>query len=423
MPEEAVATETQLAKDIGEKTSTAIKDVGFDADFDKGFDEALAKDDASKKATGTPAPTSPAQTATTVTTPEVKAEPAKTEPARKDAIPDIPDALLEPKKETPKATTDQDREKFIAEQTKGLSPKAADRFRALEKAKHEAEQRASRLPDLEKQVTALNERLKAQQDTSEVERLKKQVTELDEALTKVNLLENPKFKARYDGEIEHEIKIAKDVCGESGAEVEVLLRLPESKHRNDRLAEIMDGLGRVEEKKLGNAILQVDALNAKKNAELTNWRENGAHLQELSKQEQAKAANDRQRQIEDAFSIVQKRFGDDKNGIELFRKVDGQDEWNTHVDERFKKVNTILNAPNLSAQDLAEMAAWAIAGNEYRTRFLVQRGLVKKLMDEVASLKGGEPDLGEGEPKDSDRVPANAIDAIVEGAVKAGLVR
>lgn len=421
MPEAPpAAPETKLQAEIAAKTTAAVQDTGIDAALEAEFQSALDADNAraDAKKTGKPEPaTEPAKPAA------AKAEPAA--PAAKPTL-DIPEALLGDKKvETPKDTTAADaaRQKDIEEGVKGLSPKAADRFRALEAKKHEAEQKAARVGELEKKLADTEKRLTQQADASEMDRYKKQVEELDAIVQKTALSDHPKFKAHYDVQIEKEIEgAAKFLSGDAAKEAKALLSVPESRERNKRLGELAQELEPLEATKFHAAVDRADRLTAEKAHELTNWRANKDRMAQMSKDEQAQTTEQRQRVIDTAYKAVEKKFSDPEKGIELFRKVDGNDEWNKSVEERLAHVRKLTEA-ELRPDDVAEMAAWAMSGAEYRKLFLSQRVLVQKLQQEIQSLKGGEPDLGEAGGAGDEVEEGGMIDVVSRTAQRAGAVR
>lgn len=412
--------QSNLAKEISAKTTAAVTQT-FDSDFEAEMQSAIDKD------AGKEAPTAPIVAVPTKPVAEKTA--SQTAPPMPSAL-DIPDTLLAKKENKPAGEplaptqTEAEREKFIAEQTKGLSPKAADRFRAQEAVKHEAVQRASKL---ELELKAAQEQLKKApppQDNTELERLRKENEQYDEMLKKAQLAEHPKFKAHYDGQIAAEIESAKKLVAPNKAEeVASLLGLPDSRERNRRLNEIVEDMDKVEAGKLVGAIGSIDKLQSGKAAELNNWRENIARTTELSRKEQELAASARHQSVEAAFTSVATKFSNEETGVELFRKVEGNDDWNKGVEARLENVKKLTSA-NLTPQDQAEMAAWAMSGAEYRKLFLSQRVLVKRLQEEVASLKGGAPDLGSGGAGSNDAEEGgNMIDVIGNMARKAGALQ
>lgn len=415
----AAAPQTKLQADIAAKTKAAVLDTGFEADFDAAFDAARAADDL--KAGRTP------ETPVTPPKPPAEKPKAKEKPA---PVADIPAELLGEKKKSDasptggEAKTDDEREKFIKEQTAGLSPKAADRFRAIEKAKHEAEQKAARTEKLERELAETQEKLKAASDNAETKALKKKLEELDEIVSKAALSEHPKFKAAFDNQIAKAVATAKKQVGDdAAAEVEALLSLPDTAQRNRRLNEILQDLEPVQAGKFTKAIAEVDTLSAERTAQLGAWRENKVRMQELAEKDAAENAQAREKQVESALKAVVPKFTNAETGIELFRKVDGNEEWNKSVETRLENVKK-LTAADLGREDIAEMAAWAMSGAEYRKLFLTQRALVLKLQEELEAMKGGEPGLGAGGAGETDvEEEGGMIDIIARQARKSGAVR
>ncbi len=422
MPEAADIAEVQttLQADIAAKTKAAVQDTGFDAAFDREVEAAIAKDDRSKEASS---PATPA--------PEVK-EPEKPKAAKRElpVVADIPEALLgkkeaktsaEPKAD---ATVDPEREKFLKEQTAGLSTKAADRFRAIEAKAHAAEQKAVRADKLEKELNEARERLKGAVDSTQQDELKKQLEELDGIVQKQAIADHPRFRAKYDAQISKEIEIAKKFAPkETQDEVSALLSLPETAQRNRRLNEIVAELDPLESRKFFSAVDNADRLSSERSDELANWKANKVKLQELTQAEQEQAVNHRKTSIEKALKTVLPKFtGDD--GVELFRKDDGNDEWNAKVEARLDNVRKLTEA-DLSREEIAEMAAWAIGSTEYRRLFFTQRALVQRLQEEIASLKSGEPGLGDGGlgGGGDDDEKGGMIDVVARVAQKQGVVR
>jgi len=413
MPELAESPPTPQQAQITKITNDAVVDTSLDAGFDAEVDAAIARDAGE---TVREAPEHKETKAPKETKAEKPAAPAK--------VVDIPDVLLAQKKAEVKAEADLEREKSIKEQTAGMSTKAADRFRAIEAKAHAAEQKAARAEKLESELNEVREKLKSALDPTVADELKKQVSELDEIVNKNAIAEHPRFKAKYDAQIAKEVATAaKLVPKEAAGEVEALLSLPETAQRNRRLNEIADELDNVAQKKFLNAVDLADRLSSERAGEIANWKVNKMRLAELSEQEKSQAVEHQTRTVEKALKSVLPKFTSEENGVELFRKVDGNEEWNKVVEARLENVRK-LTAAELSKEDTAEMAAWAISGSEYRKLFLTQRVLVARLQEEIATLKSGEPDFGTGtgEGGDDDE-KGSMVDIIARMAQKSGALR
>lgn len=435
-PEKVETTETPtgMTGTIKAETDSALKEVqggGFD---DPGFDAALQA--AMDKDAGKVSQEPPVTQQTTTTEPAAKAAElaAKQEEFRKlqEAAGDIPGALLgEKPKETAKApdeTAAAERQKFIDEQTKGMTPKAAERFKKIETRAWEAEQKARKIEqdqaasaaELKKQIAELSAKA-AEPKNDDTEKLRKELERLQEVVTKNDLLNHPAFKDTYDVPIANELEeMKKLVTPESGEELAQISFLPDSKKRKERIKELVDGLDDLDRIKVLTSIAKVDELNSRKAKELKNWKENRVHLEakELEKQqvEQASRANHQKVAWTNAMAVI---TSPDK-GLEVFRKLDGNDAWNAKVDARIAQVQQQLSG-ELPPERVVEMAARSLAAEEYRKMFLAQRILVTRLSEELASLKQAQPDAGDdggsGGPVEDNR---SFVDAAVEGTVKSG---
>lgn len=438
MPEQdtqVIEKPTAIAAQLQAATDSAVASIaggGFsDPDFDRSIQEAIDKD-AGK------APEAPEK-------PESKVVPAAEKAAAKTAVTpeiadDIPPELLGEKKpdkaaeKAPdEAAAEAERQKFIEEQTKGMTPKAAERFKKIESRAAEAESRAKKIEAerssdktaFQKQLEELNLKVSAKAaDGGDSERLKKQVEELEGIIQKSNLQEDPRFKAHYDGGIAAEIeKLSKAVPAENSEELAQLAALPESKKRNERIMEITEGLTDLQKVKVLSSIERVDRLASEKADQLSKWKENKIHLEaaEIKKREEASANHDEIRKV--AWVKGMTVVSSPESGLEVFRKADGNDEWNSKVDSRVAEVQRILTTSN-APEKLVEIAARAVASEDYRRMFMAQRLLVQKLSSELAELKQAEPDASGG--NDSPNTVEDKDDyvtASVKAAAKAGALR
>lgn len=399
----AAEVSTHTAAELKKSNDAALKSVtgkGFDdPEFDTALQSAMDKD-AGKEPAVAPEAKSPAEAALEAKPEEKKAE-AKVE-LKLEPGDDLPPELLgiKPKAEKKEVQTDADRQKFLEEQTKGMSPKASERFKSIEKKAWEAEQAARKSTEeaatLKKQLVEVEQRAKTQNNVEEVASLKKQIEEMDEHIKKVNLQEHPKFKAHYDGQINSEIETAKKfVKAEVADEVAQLLAIPESKKRNERLTEIVDEMTDIEKVKFLSSLDKIDRLSTEKSAELTNWKKNNLIADQLAAKQQSENIENQKQMADKIWTESVNRLTAPESQLELYRKVDGNDQWNSTVDNRLANVKRMFTSP-MPPEKAVEMAALAMAAPEYRRMFLAQRVLVQKLSEELESLKGAEPNLEGG---------------------------
>lgn len=414
---------TATAKDIIEKTTIALADAGLtppgtdEPNLDQEFDAAYRKDQNLEPVVERrPAP-QPG------TKPPVGQKPASSSPL--EAPSDIPEAAIKPPEKVPdttEAAKEAARQKEIAENTKGLSPKAADRFRAIEKRAHEAEQLAAKIPTLEAELTKLKAAPTGNKE--EIESLQKKIDELDAIVQKNALIEHPKFKEHYDGAIDKEIERVKAFSGDHADEIAGLLRLPESKQRNERLAEIIAELDQIPAAKLVAAVDRVDRLVSEKSTELNNWKENKlrmANLEQQSFQERTQAGV---QALGRAVEATLLKVSDAANGLELFRQVDGNPAWNSTVQQRIESARRMA-ASDVSPEMIAELSVAAVVAPEYRKLYLSQREFNQKLKEEITRLTGAEPDIkpGDTKPGETGDEKLSFIDSVLKASKEAGFIQ
>lgn len=434
-----VESATAMAGDLKAKTDAALSKVmggGFDdPEFEASLQAAIDKD--AGKVVEEKAPEEKAE----VTEKAQEQKPAKEE--KKIVIEEVKDEIpaellgekkAEEKKQEVEPATEEERKKFLEEQTKGMTPKAADRFKKIEARAYEAEQKAKRLADeraaekvaLEKRIEELNlKSAEKTEESKEVERLRKQVEDLDAIVSKSALQEHPKFKEAYDNKISAEIERVKKIAPEAQAgELASLLALPESAKRNERITEIIEEFEDIKKTKVLAAIEKVDRLASERSEELSKWKENKVHIESLELKNRETSAAQIQELQKVAWAKGMSAVTSGEGGLEVFKKAEGNDEWNARVDSRVASVKAILTSQNIAPEKLVEIAARSVASEEYRRMFLSQRILVKALKEELASLKAAEPDASKAgavsslQPDNDDFVTAATKGAVRSGAIK-----
>lgn len=417
MPEEAVAELTPLAKEIAAKTLAATKEQGLvlDKALDDEFDAALAKD----LGKAPPTPAAPAAPAKPVTPPEP------------DFVDDLPTELFKAKEQPPAPKTDAEKlaehDAMVAEQTKGMSAKASERFKQIAKRAFDAEQKAIRAEALEKELTALKS-APPPVALEEVERLRKQNDELDKIVKKQRLQDHPAFKAHYDAKINDNIEIIKGVVGKDKvAEIEAVLRSPDSQHRRERINEFTADLGDAEKADFLTALGNLNATARERQRKIDNASAEWAAEQEYLTQQEKLEVSKRNEALTNAWNAASKKLSGDTEagGLEMFREVPNNDDWNRGVRERVEKAKAIF-AKGPSPETMAELAMMAVALPNYRDLFLMQRTMTAKLKAKLAEAGVAEPSVKGGmENRPSTDYDSNEgfIDAVVKGAIKEGFLK
>lgn len=441
MAESATVSEiqTQTAKDLQKTNESAMKSANSgglnDPEFLKGLQDAIDRDASKTPAQPQAAPAATAAPAKpAVAPPAAPTKPAATQIPKVDDIP--ADLLGEPKPAIPPPTdnaaateADAERQRQIEEQTKGMTPKAAERFKKIEARAYEAEKKARAV---EAELAAERARKAAapaqpQVDMSEIEMLRKQNQELDEIVSKAAIQEHPGFKAKYDAAIAREIStMTKLIPEEHAAEFAILASMPESKKRNERIEEITEGLqDNIQKTKIRIGLAKTDGLAAERAEQLANWKNNKVHAEAEKIRQQEREAALQQEIQKVAWIKVMQKMTSPESGLEVFRKSEGSDEWNAGVDARVESVERVLSSlHSMQPEQVAELAARSVALDDYRRMFIAQRILVQKLSSELEELKSASPN-----PSDNQGGGGNVpdtlsyIDAITRGTVAAGALK
>lgn len=442
MPTESTTVQevqTQTAKDLQKTTESAMKSVSAgglnDPEFLKGLQDAIDKDSGK---TVTPPPAKLPVETKAADPAQPPAKPAAQ--TSKAVVDDIPPELLGEPKPSAKVTTetaaavttdaDAERQRQIDEQTKGMTTKAAERFKRIEARAYEADKRAKAA-----EAELMAERAKKAApapaappvDNAELERLRKQNEEFDAIIAKHAIQEHPGFKAKYDAAIAKEIAaMAKLIPQEHAEEFSQLASLPESKKRNERIEEITEGIqDNIQKTKIRIGLANTDRLSSERAEQLANWKEGKVHAEaeQIRQQEREQA---RQQEIQKvAWSKGMAKMTSPESGLEVFRKSEGSDEWNTGVDNRISSVERLISGmSSMQPEQIVELAARSVALDDYRRMFMAQRILVQKLTSELEDLKSASPDASGnqgGEAAVPDKM--SYIDAITKATVSAGALK
>lgn len=342
-------------------------------------------------------------------------EPAK-EPAEKEIVIDdkplIPEQALKPVKKEAAAVTPEI-EKEIAEETKGMSEKAVTKWKKI----HE---RATAAENLLKQKEAewAKKALPAAA-TDEFKKLQADYESLDEVVKKTALERHPGFKATYDGEIEKQTKLVKAIAGDK--HFKAVMKVIDGGD-SDGWAELGEELGQFKVQQLASIATKIQQVRLEKDEQLADWKSNYAKLEKVESAQTAKAKEAQQRELTNAVSKV---MADVQENVEIFRKVDGNDEWNKEIDVRLNQMQQWATA-DLSPDERANLAARAASAEKYRALFLAVLDRANQLQAQVGKYKGSQPNIGgSAEPANQGSIPVDLgyVEAATRRLVDMGELR
>lgn len=379
--QEVITQVTESAKEIM-KRAEAAKTTSLADDMAKRFDEVFpaAKGGRPLGQKITDPPPEPAKIEADPAKADTKAPKAETPPAKTDTkaelkVP-VPDKLLNPDEAKPAPEV----EKEIAEATKGMSEKAAERWKKVHERATSAEKQVAEL------TSALTKVKAPQVDTEQLEALKKQNAELDEIVKRTAIEHHPKFKAHYDDGKEQLISTAKDIVGEKLAkDVEKLLRNPS----DEAFDKLQEEIGSFNAAQVAAIASQIKKLDTERAHELKNSK---AAYSEVMKRQQEQAQEQQERHVKQLESAAEKAIKGAAQEI-VFREAEGEDDWNKGVQERLQNIRNIVK-DDLNPTDKAQLAMQAMAGHKYRELFHAQVQVIRALKNELKGMKAAEPAPG-----------------------------
>lgn len=346
--------------------------------------------------------------------PKVEQPPPKEEKKIEKIKSPIPEVLLK-KPDAPLQETEVEKE--IAEQTKGMSPKASERFKAIHSRATVAE---TKMKQLETELTQLKVAA-PKVNGDEVEALKRQVEEYDEIIKQTKLERHPKFKDAFDGEIGRQIKTAKAIVGDKMAK-EVAAFLESG--GDEKWEELSEKLGPLKSAQVSSISTAIAKLKIDKAEQLENWKENYSKVEEFeTKKEQAVLAKSKF-VVERAVSGVIASVQDPNKGLEIFKRIDGNEEWNREVDGRIEKIKEFATA-DLEPDDRATLAMQAVAADKYRHAFYHALQVNALLQEALQKFRSGEPSFeGTDTGKDpSLRANMGFVDSVETMLIEAGAIK
>lgn len=309
-----------------------------------------------------------------------------------DDKPIIPEAALKPVKKEAAVAPEVERE--IAEETKGMSEKAVTKWKKI----HE---RATAAETLLKQKEAeWAKKVLPAAATDEYQELQTKYAALDEALKKTALERHPGFKATYDGEIDRQTKLVKAIAGDKhfGAVMKVI-----DGGDSDAWGELGDELGQFKTQQLAAIATKIQQVRLEKEEQLADWKNNYAKLEKVESAQTAKAKEAAQREITNAVSKV---TADLQENVEIFRKVEGNEEWNKEIDGRLNQVKQWATA-DLSPEERADLAGKAASAEKYKALFYAVLDRANQLHAQIGKYKGSQPNIGgSAEPANQGGIPS-----------------
>ena len=254
---------------------------------------------------------------------------------------------------------------------------------ALRKAREDAEARAT---SLEKQLAETQARI-----PTDYEQLRKDRELLISEIEKRDVTASPRFKEKYDKPMEQQLGQIKKTLTLTDVKPDdflVVVQMPESKERNAKLGELLEGLDPISSGKVQTALSQYDNIRDQRSADMldpkASWQENAREMQVR----QAQAAEKQKAVIEGAITKA-------KTQIPWFKPVEGNETWNKKIAETEERARGFWNGGH-SPDELAELTMAGTLAPLFSETIALLHSENEKLNDELASLRGSKPKVAAG---------------------------
>lgn len=295
----------------------------------------------------------------------------------------LPEPPPELKKEPIRPPEQQPEKK---EEEKWTSPKAAD-WKKLKEQLSEREakiaERDTKLAEMEAKLAELSkspptaefDSLKLKHEQAERER-----AELITQLEKTALERNPIWSRQFEEKFASALSTAKEAVGAEHADkIAQLMDLPSSKWRNEQINSIRENLIGVDQGRLDSALYNYDVARSQREAQLKEHKVNLARAQQMD----AERRNRDQDLQKSAVEQVVRKFLDKYKDHEVFKPIDGDDEFNATIDSNRKYVERFLKG-ELSDD---ELGAAPISVVESKRLARKVKALEKALAEKDSAIK------------------------------------
>jgi hypothetical protein len=264
----------------------------------------------------------------------------------------------------------------------------------------------AKIKELETQLASMKESPKQHQ--AKLEALTKERDELDATLKKVAIERHPNFKAAYDDKIASMIEKAKGIVGAENASVidSIFAAKPDSAAAAEAYEQLVDAVGAFKANNLLVLKNRLDELKSERSTELENWKNNTSTVEQL---ERSKAVEAEKARLAERDLSIRKTLADitsEQSDLYVFRKVEGDNEWNAGVDQRLAEFQQFATQ-ELTPQHQVELAKRAAsAGGAFELINKLHADYVS-VVEELTKIKKATPGFGGGSPSGGSKEPEN----------------
>lgn len=248
----------------------------------------------------------------------------------------------------------------------------------LRKAKDDAEARATAL---ERQLQETMGRIPADYDQIKADR-----ETLVKEIEKRDITASPRFKEKFDKPIDQQIETMQKTLSMTDvnpADVIAVVKLPESRERNHKLAELTRDMDDISRGKFQTRLAEYDRLQDMRSQEMSNpnaaWQEEQRYRADQQKQQQAQHS-----------SALQSAFTEAEKVITWFKPIEGNDAWNQRVTGIKQKAESFWTGGH-SSEELAQLTVAGTMAPLMAEALALAQKQNEELQTQLDAIKGSKP--------------------------------
>lgn len=256
------------------------------------------------------------------------------------------------------------------------STKAAEEFKKLKAERDAVRQELEALKKAPNATEEYVNKLKVIEDEKKA---------LSEQLRLLDIERHPEFQQKYNSRIEATHELIKVSAGEQGELLSKLLRVPQNDTRDAQIDRIISELPPSKQAKVGALMARIDEISTDRSKELNDAKTRYENVIQARQQEAEQQTMQAKISSEKTWASVK----ESARALEVFEPKEGDEAWNSEVNDRVELARRIFNGENDEA-DLAKAALWAAAAPKYRELLHAQMALNGKLQAELSKLRSSE---------------------------------
>jgi hypothetical protein len=139
--------------------------------------------------------------------------------------------------------------------------------------------------------------------------------------------------------------MAKRIVGSESAEaIATLLKLPDNEYRQGKIEELVSQLSPIQQSRVAGVLNSLNEIDIEREGQIEQAKKDYVAYQEKAKTDAEAKQKENMSKAETAFTSVLSTLQNpkDKNGLFIFQKQEGNEEWNKGVDERTNYAKEML---------------------------------------------------------------------------------